>query len=50
MDFDLSKPQKLLKQSAREFLARECRPARVRRIMSTDTADDRQQGVDHLDH
>jgi len=41
MDFDLSKPQKLLKQSAREFLARECKPERVREIMSTETADDR---------
>jgi len=41
MDFDLSKPQKLLKQSAREFLARECQPERVRAIMGTDTADDR---------
>jgi alkylation response protein AidB-like acyl-CoA dehydrogenase len=30
MDFDLSKPQKLLKQSARELLARECPPERVR--------------------
>ncbi|HKO56881.1 MAG TPA: acyl-CoA dehydrogenase family protein [Thermoanaerobaculia bacterium] len=33
MDFDLSKPQKLLKQSARELLARECPPARVRRAL-----------------
>lgn len=40
MDFDLSKPQKLLKQSARDFLARECKPERVRAIMATETADD----------
>ncbi|HEV2903649.1 MAG TPA: acyl-CoA dehydrogenase family protein [Pyrinomonadaceae bacterium] len=40
MDFDLSKPQKLLKESAREFLARECPPARVRQLMATDTAHD----------
>jgi alkylation response protein AidB-like acyl-CoA dehydrogenase len=33
MDFDLSKPQKLLKQSARELLARECPPSRVRRAL-----------------
>ena len=42
MEFDLSKPQKLLKQSAREFLARECKPERVRAAMATDTADDRE--------
>ncbi len=41
MDFDLSKPQRLLKQSARDFLARECKAERVREIMATDTADDR---------
>jgi len=40
MDFDLSKPQKLLQQSAREFLARECKPERVRAAMATETADD----------
>jgi alkylation response protein AidB-like acyl-CoA dehydrogenase len=40
MDFDLSKPQKLLKDSARELLARECQPARVRELMETDTAHD----------
>jgi alkylation response protein AidB-like acyl-CoA dehydrogenase len=39
MDFDLSKPQKLLKQSARELLARECPPARVRRALD-EPADD----------
>jgi alkylation response protein AidB-like acyl-CoA dehydrogenase len=40
MDFDLSKPQKLLKASARDFLARECPPQRVRELMETDTAHD----------
>jgi alkylation response protein AidB-like acyl-CoA dehydrogenase len=40
MDFDLSKPQKLLKESAREFLARECKPERVRALMETGTAHD----------
>ncbi len=42
MEFDLSKPQKLLKQSARDFLLRECNPERVRAAMATDTADDRE--------
>ncbi len=41
MDFDLSKPQKLLRESAREFLARECKAERVRAAMATETADDR---------
>jgi alkylation response protein AidB-like acyl-CoA dehydrogenase len=40
MDFDLNKPQKLLKESARDFLARECKPGRVRQLMETDTAHD----------
>jgi alkylation response protein AidB-like acyl-CoA dehydrogenase len=40
MDFDLSKPQKLLKDSARDLLARECPPSRVRELMETDTAHD----------
>jgi alkylation response protein AidB-like acyl-CoA dehydrogenase len=40
MDFDLSKPQKLLQQSARDFFARECKPERVRELMATDTAFD----------
>jgi alkylation response protein AidB-like acyl-CoA dehydrogenase len=40
MDFDLSKPQKLLKDSARAFLARECRAERVRALMETETAHD----------
>src|SRR6266850_8556015 len=42
MDFDLSKPQKLLKDSARAFLARECKTSRVRELMDTDTAHDKQ--------
>jgi alkylation response protein AidB-like acyl-CoA dehydrogenase len=40
MDFDLSKPQKLLKESARALLARECGPERVRSLMETATAHD----------
>jgi alkylation response protein AidB-like acyl-CoA dehydrogenase len=40
MDFDLSKPQKLLKDSARELLARECSLERVRILMETETAHD----------
>ena len=40
MDFDLSKPQKLLKESARGLLARECGPGRVRELMETETAHD----------
>jgi alkylation response protein AidB-like acyl-CoA dehydrogenase len=40
MDFDLNKPQRLLKDSAREFLARDCKPERVRELMETDTAHD----------
>ena len=40
MDFDLSKPQKLLKDSAREFLARECPLSRVRQLMASDAAHD----------
>jgi alkylation response protein AidB-like acyl-CoA dehydrogenase len=40
MDFELSKPQKLLKESAREFLARECQPERVRALMETADAHD----------
>ena len=40
MDFDLSKPQKLLKHSAREFFARECKLDRVRELMETGTAHD----------
>jgi alkylation response protein AidB-like acyl-CoA dehydrogenase len=38
MEFDLSKPQKLLQQSARELFARECPAKRVRELMATDTA------------
>jgi alkylation response protein AidB-like acyl-CoA dehydrogenase len=40
MEFDLSKPQKLLKDSAREFLSRNCKSKRVRELMTTDTAND----------
>jgi alkylation response protein AidB-like acyl-CoA dehydrogenase len=40
MDFDLSKPQKLLKDSARQWLARECDLKRVRELMATETAYD----------
>ncbi len=40
MEFDLSKPQKLLKDSAREFLNRHCKPERVRELMNTETAND----------
>src|SRR5687768_795673 len=40
MDFDLSKPQKLLKESARALLARECGPGRVRELMESETAHD----------
>ncbi len=40
MDFDLSKPQKLLKESARALLARECGAGRVRELMETETAHD----------
>ncbi|MGH9839880.1 MAG: acyl-CoA dehydrogenase family protein [Blastocatellia bacterium] len=40
MDFDLSKAQKLLQQSAREFFSRECKPERVRELMASETAFD----------
>ena len=40
MEFDLSKPQKLLKDSAREFLSRHCKSQRVRELMATETAND----------
>jgi alkylation response protein AidB-like acyl-CoA dehydrogenase len=40
MEFDLSKPQKLLKDSAREFLSRHCQSKRVRELMNTETAND----------
>lgn len=35
MDFDLSKPQQMLQQSAREFLSRECNHEKVRELMGT---------------
>jgi alkylation response protein AidB-like acyl-CoA dehydrogenase len=40
MDFDLSKPEKLLKQTARDHLARHCRADKVRQVMATATAFD----------
>jgi len=40
MDFDLSKPQKLLRETARGLLARECPAGRVRELMETETAYD----------
>ena len=38
MEFDLSKPQKLLQKSARELFSRVCPAERVRELMATDTA------------
>jgi alkylation response protein AidB-like acyl-CoA dehydrogenase len=38
MEFELSKPQKLLQQSARDLFARACPAKRVRELMATDTA------------
>ncbi|MBI3838007.1 MAG: acyl-CoA dehydrogenase [Planctomycetia bacterium] len=38
MEFDLSKPQRLLQKSARELFARACPAKRVRELMATDTA------------
>jgi alkylation response protein AidB-like acyl-CoA dehydrogenase len=38
MEFELSKPQKLLQQSARDLFARECPAKRVRELMATPTA------------
>lgn len=40
MDFELSKPQKLLQTSVREFLHRECPIERVRRVMASDSGVD----------
>ncbi len=40
MDFDLSKPQKMLQASVRDFLARHCPLERVRELMETPTAFD----------
>lgn len=40
MNFDLTKAQKLLQQSARDFFARECKPERVRELMASETAFD----------
>jgi len=33
MEFDLSKPQQLLRDSARDFFTRECPAARVRELV-----------------
>ncbi len=40
MDFDLGKPQRLLKDSARALLGRRCATERVRELMETGTAHD----------
>ena len=40
MDFDLSKPQKMLQESVKEFLSRHCPLERVRELMETSTAHD----------
>lgn len=40
MDFDLSKPQKLLKDAARDLLSRHCPPEKVRELMASETAHD----------
>lgn len=40
MDFDLTKPQKLLQESARTFFSRECSSERVRELMGSATAYD----------
>jgi len=40
MDFDLSKPQKMLQESVKEFLSRHCPLERVRELMETPTAHD----------
>jgi alkylation response protein AidB-like acyl-CoA dehydrogenase len=40
MDFDLSKPQKMLQDSVKEFLSRHCSLERVRELMETPTAVD----------
>jgi alkylation response protein AidB-like acyl-CoA dehydrogenase len=40
MDFDLSKPQKMLQDSVKEFLSRHCTLERVRELMETPTAYD----------
>jgi len=47
MDYDLSKPQKMLQQSVREFCQRQCPLEKVREIMETDTAHDQDlwQGI-----
>jgi alkylation response protein AidB-like acyl-CoA dehydrogenase len=49
MEFDLSKPQKLLQKSARELLARACPAKRVRELMASDTAFDAELWSDVAD-
>ena len=38
MEFDLSKPQRLLQKSARDLFARACPAKKVRELMASDTA------------
>lgn len=40
MDFDLSKPQKMLQKSVKDFLDRSCSTQRVRELMATENAVD----------
>ncbi len=40
MEFELSKPQQLLQESARTLFQRTCNPERVRELMETETAHD----------
>src|SRR6516164_9222417 len=40
MEFDLSKPQRLLQKSARDLFARVCPAKKVRELMASDTAFD----------
>ena len=42
MDYELSKPQKMLQQSVREFCQRQCTPEHVRKIMETEASHDEQ--------
>jgi len=42
VDFELSKPQKLLQNSVREFLTRQCPATRVRELMETPAAFDQE--------
>lgn len=49
MNFDLTKAQKLLQQSARDFFSRECKPERVRELMASETAFDEKLWRDMAD-